>query len=175
MDGSGTIVSQPPLVDIVILEGWCVGFQAISSDDLYRRWNGIWKEEREKLSLTEDKVGKKIDVENVNEKLKGYASLWTFFDIFVQLKATPPPSTSESQHSIIYEWRLEQERYMKEQNGGRGMSDAAVKSFVDRYIPGYVFFGDSSPLSVDQGQKTLGRTLTLYLDAMRNVTTSSTS
>ena len=152
MDGSGTIVSQPPLVDVVILEGWCVGFQAISPDHLDRRWNGIWKEEREKLSLAEEKVGKKIDLENVNDKLKGYAPLWTFFDIFVQacnlsslphatfqyinqLKAIPPPSTSESQYSIIYEWRLEQERYMKEQNGGRGMSDAAVKSYAMPYQP----------------------------------------
>ncbi|KIK09270.1 hypothetical protein K443DRAFT_671762 [Laccaria amethystina LaAM-08-1] len=134
MDGSGAIVSQPPLVDTVILEGWCVGFRPIPSVDLDRRWNGIWKEEREKLSLTEEKVGKKIDVENLNDKLKRYAPLWTFFDTFVQLKATPPPSTSESQYSIIYEWRLEQERYMKEQNGGRGMSDAAVKSYA---IPFY--------------------------------------
>lgn len=47
---------------------------------------------------------------------------------------------------------------MKAQNGGRGMSDEGVKqcvltslahsstshvvSFVDRYIPGYVFFGE---------------------------------
>lgn len=30
---------------------------------------------------------------------------------------------------------------MKARNGGTGMSDNQVKAFVDRYIPGYVFFG----------------------------------
>jgi len=64
---------------------------------------------------------------------------------------------------------------MKARNGGRGMSDAGVKSFVDRYIPGYVFFGDSlSPAAfhghVLEGLKWLGKGLTLFLDESRTVT-----
>lgn len=71
---------------------------------------------------------------------------------------------------------------MKAHNGGRGMSDSAVKSFVslsisrhtyslpasrfvDRYIPGYVFFGDSP----DRLCKQIGG-LILYLDENRAVT-----
>ena len=47
-----------------------------------------------------------------------------------QLKANPPSSSTQSRYSIVYKWRLEQELYMKAHNGGRGMSDSAVKSFV---------------------------------------------
>jgi len=34
---------------------------------------------------------------------------------------------SLSTYSIIYRWRLEQERSMRAENGGRGMSDEAIK------------------------------------------------
>lgn len=62
-------------------------------------------------------------------------------------------------YDYIYKWRLQQEHDMKARNGGKGMSDQQVEKcvcllhhgsvpdlfdlrFVDRYIPGYVFFGD---------------------------------
>ncbi|KAF9469977.1 P-loop containing nucleoside triphosphate hydrolase protein [Collybia nuda] len=122
-------ISQPPL-DLVILEG-CV-----------------WIEERERLDLTV--TPRKADLESVNNALLAYVKLWSGFDIFVQIKPSPS-QVLPSKYSIIYQWRLEQEHYMKASNGGRGMSDDAVKGFVDRYIPGYVFFGDipvsSSPWS----------------------------
>lgn len=31
---------------------------------------------------------------------------------------------------------------MKKHNGGKGMTDEQVARFVDRYIPGYIFFGE---------------------------------
>jgi len=45
-----------------------------------------------------------------------------------QLKATPPTSPVVSNYAVVYKWRLEQEHNMKATNGGRGMSDLAVKS-----------------------------------------------
>ncbi|EPQ51844.1 hypothetical protein GLOTRDRAFT_132655 [Gloeophyllum trabeum ATCC 11539] len=47
---------------------------------------------------------------------------------------------ARSPRTLIYKWRLEQEYNMKAKNGGKGMNDEAVKAFVDRYIPGYMFF-----------------------------------
>lgn len=87
LDGSGTVVKQPPVVDVVILEGWCVGFRSISRDDLLSRWNGIWRIEREKLGLAENQMGRLIDIEAVNEKLKDYNRLWDYFDCFIQVIA----------------------------------------------------------------------------------------
>ena len=74
---------------------------------------------------------------------------------------------------------------MKANNGGRGMSEAAVKlfvrfhsgcifayfsRFVDRYIPGYVFFGELPPVATDRPPKWVGRGLVLCLDEAREVT-----
>ncbi|KAF8967975.1 P-loop containing nucleoside triphosphate hydrolase protein [Flammula alnicola] len=173
MDGSGTVVKQPPPLDVVIFEGWCVGFHPISKEDLLSRWNGVWRTEREKLGLGEDQVGRLLDIETINEILKDYVQLWDFFDVFVQLKPSPPTSQMLSQYTIVYKWRLEQEHYMKALNGGRGMSDAAVKSFVDRYIPGYIFFGDLAPSASDhppKAAKWVKKGLTLVLDETRSVT-----
>ncbi|KAF8229026.1 P-loop containing nucleoside triphosphate hydrolase protein [Tricholoma matsutake] len=118
-----TFVQTP--VDVVILEGWCVGFNSISVEELHHKWVGVWQEERAKLGLSD--AVKEIDINLVNETLKEYEQrLWPFFDVFIQLS----PKTVEtypSQYSIIYRWRLEQEHSMKASNGGRGMSDEAVK------------------------------------------------
>jgi len=170
-DDRVVVVEQPPPPDIVIFEGWCVGFQPISEDTLLGRWDGVWKLERERLGLGEEEVGKLEDVKAINHELKDYLRLWSFFKVFVQLKPNPPASDTLSQYHVVYKWRLEQEHYMKAHNGGRGMSDAGVKSFVDRYIPGYIFFGDScSPGTPLAGPGWTGKGLTLFLDQSRTVT-----
>jgi D-glycerate 3-kinase len=150
MDGSGTVVEQPPAVDVVVFEGWCVGFHPIPEYELLSRWNGVWKQEKAMLGLGENQMGRLEDLEAINEKLKSYLKLWTFFDVFVrvrsdffvffkalrqlfQLKALPPANTQLSQYAIVYKWRLEQEHNMKARNGGQGLTDAAVKSFVYPY------------------------------------------
>lgn len=46
---------------------------------------------------------------------------------FSQIKPVLSES-HDSSYSVIYRWRLEQEHYMKASNGGRGMSDVAVKA-----------------------------------------------
>jgi len=76
-----TFVHTP--VHVVILEGWCVGFNSISAEDLHHKWVGIWQEERVKLGLFGEV--KETDVSLVNEKLKGYEHMWTFFDVFIQV------------------------------------------------------------------------------------------
>jgi len=86
MDGSGKIITQPPRVDIVIFEGWCVGFNPITDDELEERWDGTWKVEREKLGLGENQMGRKVDINAINDVLQGYLPLWDFFDVFVQVR-----------------------------------------------------------------------------------------
>jgi D-glycerate 3-kinase len=177
MDGNGTVVEQPPAVDVVVFEGWCVGFHPISEEELLARWNGVWKREKVKLGLGKNQTGRLEDVKAINEKLQGYLKLWNFFDVLVRLRAIPPANSQLSQYAIVYKWRLEQEHDMKARNGGQGLTDAAVKSFVDRYIPGYVFFGDVSPPAGEQPQHIpvwAAKALTLTLDEARKVTEVST-
>lgn len=69
---------------------------------------------------------------------------------------------------------------MKAQNGGKGMTDAQVEAFVDRYIPGYVFFGDGvTEGGVDLGGETrrppwLQRGQRIEIDENREVVGVST-
>ncbi|KAK7045540.1 hypothetical protein VNI00_007372 [Paramarasmius palmivorus] len=199
LDGTGEIV-QPP-IDVVIMEGWCTGFYPISDAEIEARWDTVWREQKIILGMDDSIVGNKENIKQVNEALHRYVDLWSFFDVFIQLSPASLASDA-SPYSIIYVWRLEQEHAMKARNGGKGMTDAAVKlfsvfnSFVDRYIPGYVFFGDgvtngyggantTFPPNVGGGgvdmsvantataaqcePRWLGRGLRLVLDAHRNV------
>ncbi|KAL1745054.1 P-loop containing nucleoside triphosphate hydrolase protein [Schizophyllum fasciatum] len=137
IDGTGPLVKPP--VDVVLLEGWCTGFYPISIEELEQRWDSHWREERVRLSLEDNELGTMDHVIAINEALKKYVKLWQFFSVFVQLVPAP---TEASPYAVVYKWRLEQEHNMKAKNGGKGMTDDAVKKFVDRYIPGYVFFSD---------------------------------
>ncbi|GJE91428.1 hypothetical protein PsYK624_075780 [Phanerochaete sordida] len=129
----GTDIEAP--VDVVVLEGWCVGFYPSSEEEINRRF------ELPVQGLGDDffraRGFRKEDVLDINERLKHLASWWSYFDAFIQIK----PVESHP-YDYIYKWRLQQEHNMKAQNGGKGMTDEQVEKFVDRYIPGYVFFGD---------------------------------
>lgn len=132
---SGTVV-RPPL-DIVVLEGWCVGFYPSTSDEIERRW------ELPVQGLGADffhaRGFRKEDVLDVNERLKEYLDWWTLFDAFIQVWQTArtfcTALTSNLQikpveshpYDYIYKWRLQQEHNMKARNGGKGMSDEQVE------------------------------------------------
>ncbi|KAI0687429.1 P-loop containing nucleoside triphosphate hydrolase protein [Cytidiella melzeri] len=130
---AGMTIRSP--VDVVVLEGWCVGFYPSTPEDIDRRWDMTVR------GLGENFFGKrgfrKEDVLDVNERLKMYLQWWSFFETLIQIK----PVESHP-YDYIYKWRLQQEHNMKALNGGNGMTDEEVEKFVDRYIPGYVFFGD---------------------------------
>ncbi|KAJ7502942.1 P-loop containing nucleoside triphosphate hydrolase protein [Mycena galericulata] len=164
--GSESAVVVVPPVDVVIFEGWCVGFYPVPLAELEARWSGAWAEERQRLGLSQSV--RKEDVLQVNETLKEYIPMWNFFDTFVQLQ--PSPSLEQSPLSLIYKWRLEQEHHMKVHNGGQGMSDEGVKTFVDRYIPGYVFFGDGPMIGFgSQHPPWIGNSLRIYINHDRVV------
>lgn len=135
-------------VDVVVLEGWCVGFFPASEELVEEKW-------KEPVpTLEPDAFDMKTfvsvdDVLVVNEQLKRYVEWWKALDAFIQIKGP-----SSAQLSIIYKWRLQQEHNMKAKNGGEGMTDDQVKTFVDRYIPGYVFFGDGVTKGLSGGEGT---------------------
>ncbi|TDL23020.1 P-loop containing nucleoside triphosphate hydrolase protein [Rickenella mellea] len=129
---AGSTVIGP--VDLVIFEGWCVGFCPIEEEEVARRYELPVKGIEDSFDL---RAYKKADIMEVNSLLSQYLEWWTFFDAFIQIK--PPDSHP---YAFIYKWRLHQEHDMKARNGGKGMTDEQVKKFIDRYIPGYVFFSD---------------------------------
>lgn len=79
---AGTFVRAP--VDVVVLEGWCVGFYPISLDEIDRRWKlpvlGLGHDFFETRGI------RKEDVIDINTRLKDYVSLWDTLDTFVQVR-----------------------------------------------------------------------------------------
>jgi len=176
----GLTITGP--VDIVIFEGWCMGFHPLPLSTLRQRYQVI-SEPPSSSSRPEAALEREIvrahtlqNIEQINDILRSYPqSLYPFFSGFIQL--APPPSHP---YSYIYRWRLQQEHSMKAQNGGRGMKDDEVKGFIDRYIPGYVFFSEGvlwgySPLEGSERDDTsavppwIGRGLRIILGLEREV------
>ena len=79
---SGTVVRPP--VDVVLFEGWCVGFYPIPREEVERRFAAPVTGLEEAFF---EKRGYRVeDVLDVNERLISYVSWWDLFDAFVQVR-----------------------------------------------------------------------------------------
>lgn len=149
-----TAVDAP--VDVVVLEGWSVGFRPISDAQLVAKRDGpsrtLQKHSVEHLRL-------------VNEKLKAYDSITDLFDVFIHIDA------EDTQY--VYDWRWEQEEYMRAQRGDPtiGMNKEQVVRFVDGYYPAYELFTDGVRAGVIAAQK--GKQLSLIVGKDRKVRTKT--
>ncbi|VDB95937.1 unnamed protein product [Peniophora sp. CBMAI 1063] len=120
-------------LDVVLLEGWCVGFYPQARADIERAMSETPAGLEDIFDLGQYSLEHVLEV---NELLAQYVKWWDMIDVFIQIR---PEASKPYVH--IYKWRLQQEHAMKAQNGGKGMTDEQVKRFIDRYIPGYHFFG----------------------------------
>lgn len=164
-DRSEKIVQVKAPIDLVVFEGWCTGFHSVPLDHLAQ----LYKEAR---TDTRGFANRHLDyeepfflqhqlehLEQVNGMLKQYEEhLWKYLDCFVQLKP--------ENMGYVWKWRLQQEHNMKAKNGGIGMSDGEVKTFIGRYMPGYELFMHGL---ADSKASWSGRGLRLVLDADRNI------
>jgi D-glycerate 3-kinase len=115
-------VIETPL-DIIILEGWCVGIEAQTTEDLSLPIN--------RLEETEDRDGHWRQF--VNHQLKkNYSKLWHCIDTLIMLKA---PS-----FNCVYQWRLEQEQKLISQNSAfpkgqsnKTMTAEEIRRFIQHY------------------------------------------
>lgn len=138
------------LVDVVVLEGWCVGFQPLREEDIRAVYEQA-KMDNEGFQGTDKKelagkraTGREVLLEHsledllfVNERLgeycKGFMGM-EGFDAVVRLDA--------GELEWVYEWRLEQEKGLRARGGG-GMSDVEVVAFGECVLvwSGLVWFG----------------------------------
>lgn len=148
-------VSRKP--DVVVFEGWCVGFQPLSKSAV---------EEKHSLALA-GKLPVNTPAQHqlshlleVNDNLKRYCDAFMgpgHFDFFVHI------DTSDLHN--VYTWRLEQEHKMIAAKGS-GMSDEQVRAFIDGYMPSYEIYLDT----LRQGLfKDKGRMVRVVLDRQRSV------
>lgn len=146
------VVNAPgePPVEIVILEGWCVGFRALEPAALEEKWAG------ESLTLKHHSLD---DLAFVNEALRGYDVVTDLFDAFVHIDA--------EDLSYVYAWRQEQEAKLREERG-TGMTDEQVVTFVDGYFPAYELYSEGVRKGVLGGGRD-GRQLRLVVGKDRKV------
>ncbi|KAI0489890.1 putative Uridine/cytidine kinase [Xylaria cf. heliscus] len=115
-------VPGQPKIQVVIFEGWCVGFRSLSPVEVAARYSmpsrTLKHHAFEHLLL-------------INGKLDAYDAITDLFDAFIQIDA--------DNTEWVYDWRLEQEAMLRAQRGA-GMSDEQVGHFVDAYYPAYELF-----------------------------------
>lgn len=139
-----------PKVQVIIFEGWCVGFRALSSSAVQAR------QQAPSTTLQKHRLE---DLEFVNEKLRGYDVMTDTFDAFIHLDA--------EETAFVYEWRLEQEAALRREKGS-GMTDEMVRRFVDGYYPAYEMYTEGVRAGVVRGKGT-GRQLRLVVGRDRKV------
>jgi pantothenate kinase-related protein Tda10 len=173
-------VENPGGIDVVVLEGWMLGFRPVSSwstsssslEQLYSAAAAAPESDETKRQLQIDYAPPFLlqhDLEHlqkVEEELKRYEELWKEVDVVAQIRP--------ERMGYVWEWRLEvrflpflpftlltvltlyslsiacapqQEHNMKAKNGGIGMTDEQVKTFISRFVPFVAFHPFSFLLS----------------------------
>jgi D-glycerate 3-kinase len=134
---------------IIIFEGWCVGFRAVDEDEVEQRWKAPSR------TLQAHKLEHLLFV---NEKLRGYDVITDLFDAFIHIDAEDT--------EYVYEWRIQQEAALRLQKGA-GMTDEQILTFVDGYYPAYELFSDGVRRGIFPDQQ--GRQLRLIVGKDRKV------
>jgi len=144
---------QPP-VKAVILEGWAVGFRALSDADVEAKWKAPSR------TLADHKLEHLLFI---NEALRGYDVLTDLFDAFIHIDAEDT--------QFVYDWRSQQEEHLKREKGdpNAGMTPEQVVKFVDGYFPGYELYTDKVRSGILPGQQ--GKQLRMVVGRDRKVKT----
>lgn len=111
-------------VDLVLIEGWFIGYQPLSKDTLIAKYN----------SLPPDSAAKSNKLEHlldINARLKDYVPIWQSFDYFVNFET--------NDINNVFTWRLQQEHDLIKKKGS-GMTDDQVRQFINRYMAMYELY-----------------------------------
>ncbi|OAA47827.1 Signal recognition particle, SRP54 subunit, GTPase [Metarhizium rileyi] len=120
-------VNQPgqPPVQVVLFEGWCVGFRPLPAEEVEGRWRAPSRTlHRHKLE----------HLQFVNAELARYDALTDLLDVFVHVDSEDA--------EYVYAWRQEQEESLRATRGDptAGMTPDQVVRFVDGYYPAYELY-----------------------------------
>ena len=154
-DSEWPSVLQKP--DVVIFEGWCVGFQPVSQAFIEERYSLA---KAGKLTVNTPANHEIPHLLEVNENLKRYCDAFMgpqHFDFFIHID-------TDDLHNV-YTWRLEQEHKMIEAKGS-GMSDNQVRAFIDGYMPSYEIYLDQLRAGLFEDE---GRMVRVVLNRERSI------
>lgn len=123
-NGKGGIIDSIKSIknpDLLLIEGWCLGFQPIPNLK-----DKNLNEYTQKLKCSNQ------DLVEINEFLYEYSF---DFDLLIYIKPV--------NLTFIYKWRWQQEKEMIKKTN-MGMSEAEVYEFVDRFMPFYTLYSNLS-------------------------------
>ncbi|CUS09533.1 unnamed protein product [Tuber aestivum] len=115
--------------DLVIFEGWCVGFRPLPDGVVEEAWNKGRTSGRGTLG--------RHSLEHllfVNTKLKDYDTITDSLNALIHIDA--------EDISCVYDWRTQQEHDLISARGS-GMTDDQVIEFVNGYMPAYELYIDN--------------------------------
>jgi pantothenate kinase-related protein Tda10 len=164
-DRSRSTISIETPIDVFVLEGWSMGFQALRREELIQRY-----EEARSIHVQHPASTPPTFLSHslqsliqVNEYLLTASDiLYPPFSLLVQIR---PES-----YAYVYAWRLQQERQLIATRG-TGMSDAQVEEFVRRYMPGYELWAHVGGNTDGQNETSLwsGKSLVLWFGKEREL------
>lgn len=162
-DRSALTISIETPIDVMILEGWSMGFQALGRDELCRKYEQVrLLHTRGQISPPPAFLSHTLEsLIQVNEYLLATSEiLYPPFSLLIQIR---PES-----YSYVYAWRLQQEHQLIATRG-TGMSDAQVEEFVARYMPGYELWTGECMQKEQAGSMWKGKSLVLRYGREREI------
>ncbi|CEP62677.1 putative ATP-dependent kinase LALA0_S06e01134g [Lachancea lanzarotensis] len=142
-------------VDIVIVEGWFLGFESVSRESLTCMWNEASTQRGNVLG-----VHPLNNYTEINASLKSYADL-----LWEDTKQFSVGVIIAADVENVYAWRQEQENDLIAKTG-HGMSEEQVRSFVLRYMPCYELYYRTLKTKGNLGN---AGTLVVNIDKQRSV------
>lgn len=119
--------------DIIIFEGWFLGVNPVTEDEIEDYKNKEISSKFINLNL----------INKMNDKLNDYKKLWNFIDIMIILRP--------EQYELSRKWRIQAEEEMI-QRTGKGLNNEAINKFIDFFwecLPPYLFFEGKNNLKAD--------------------------
>ncbi|KAK1252994.1 hypothetical protein MKX08_004181 [Trichoderma sp. CBMAI-0020] len=119
--------SNSPPPQVIILEGWCVGFRPIPPSAITA------KHASPSRTLHQHRLEHLLAI---NEKLKEYDQVTDMFGAFLHIDS--------ENIEYVYDWRQEQEEHLRLARGdpNAGMTREQVVKFVDAYYPAYELYSE---------------------------------
>ncbi|KAF2469695.1 putative uridine/cytidine kinase [Lindgomyces ingoldianus] len=143
-------------IDVVVFEGWCVGFRPLSDAEVEEKWT---EARQGKFGETQLEHHQLQDLLFINRALREYDVLTDSLHAFIHIDAEDT--------KYVYEWRLEQEVGLRASRG-TGMTDEQIIHFVDGYYPAYELYTATLRRGIfDSGEA--GRQLRLVVGRDRRV------
>lgn len=140
------VVNGPgqPKIQVVIFEGWCVGFRALSSAEVETKQAAAKIASNTSTQVKTLQKNRLEDLLFVNENLKAYDAVTDLLDAFIHIDAEDT--------GYVYDWRLQQEAALR-RDKGTGMTDEQVIKFVDGYYPAYELYTETLRAGVFANKK----------------------